>query len=293
MQQQQQRCHLSRRVLLVKEPARCCASDKSDDPYSVLLSSAGYAAAFLPVLAHRLHNIERLRGLLPSFGEYSGLVFTSQRAVEAWSEAWAGVSPGTSNEQVWSKGWTGLPHYCVGLATASALNRQLPVKAAPPIELILGAKQSGNAAALADFIVASRSQRPVSSSIQGKPLLYLVGDKTKDTLATLLSRAEIPLGQIQVYETFPCPTLQADIAHILHTEQGGSRFDWTVFFSPSGAKLVLPHISQSAMPKIAAIGPTTRDYLANEINVPIGAMADAPTPEALVEAIQAADTAAS
>ena len=281
---QQQR---KKRVLLVKEPRSRSAGDMlEEDPYSLALAEAGYSASFLPVLAHRLHNIPELRAIIQqgAVGRYSGLVFTSQRAVEAWNEAWTAVP---ASEEL---RWRDVPFYVVGPATAASL-RSLPSHTVPPAELILGAQESGNANALADFI-ASRHANGTSSNgdERMRPLLYLIGDKTKDTLSTLLHQASIPLKELQVYETYPSPTAQRDIERVFSSDD---RFDWVVFFSPSGVKLCSSHFMNGHKPfKIAAIGPTTRDYLQScSRSVPISAMAESPKPEALVQALQAADLA--
>jgi uroporphyrinogen-III synthase len=65
---------------------------------------------------------------------------------------------------------------------------------------------------------------------------------------------------------------------------------WLAFFSPSGREAVAksgidpqaPHV------RLAAIGPTTAGAL-EEAGWPVDAVADAPTPEALAEAIRAVE----
>jgi len=277
-------------VLLVKEPKKSDSDSSSasedGDPYGIALREAGYEAIYLPVLAHRLTNIPELRRIIESgaSSHYSGLVFTSQRAVEAWKEAWTGVA---DPESLNDPGCTTLPFYTVGPATAAALQR-LPGHAVPSLHLILGAQEAGNAIALADFVSARHRQwLPEASSSLVRPLLYLVGDKTKDTLSNQLGKASIPLEELQVYETYPSPQLEQDIQRICHASRPA--FDWIVLFSPSGAKLVLPHFSKESLPKLAAIGPTTRDYLVHTARVSCDAMADAPNPASLVKALQAAD----
>ena len=108
-------------VLLVKEPKKSDSDSSSasedGDPYGIALREAGYEAIYLPVLAHRLTNIPELRRIIESgaSSQYSGLVFTSQRAVEAWKEAWTGVA---DPESLDDPGHTTLPFYTVGPATA-------------------------------------------------------------------------------------------------------------------------------------------------------------------------------
>ena len=64
------------------------------DKYAEYFSGRGYDPIFVPVLEHRFNapNLEQVRQLIESGGlkpgpgrKYGGLVFTSQRAVEAFS----------------------------------------------------------------------------------------------------------------------------------------------------------------------------------------------------------------
>ncbi|CAD6583805.1 MAG: hypothetical protein CYPHOPRED_002498 [Cyphobasidiales sp. Tagirdzhanova-0007] len=256
-----------KRVLLVKE-ARSSTSVGEQDPY-VLVLSQEYAVDFLPALAHRLRNIAELTRIIENAGHerYSGILLTSQRAVEAW-EAAATASGGSIRKN--------LSFYVVGPSTAEALVR-LPSPIAPPASCIMGAEQSGNAEKLASYICANHRSL--------LPLLYLVGDKRRDTISLALHENRIPMSEIQVYETVPSPNLVADFRAL------GGHFDWIVFFSPSGADLVLPVLHDGIYhARIAAIGPTTREHLETGWKLTVTAMANAPSPEGLLLALMAADS---
>lgn len=268
------------------------------DPYDAALSRAGYVVHFLPVLSHRLVNLDKIgqfvsadpaaistqdgsaqwasSAIQPVVSRFAGVVFTSQRAVEAWAKAGQAILESDAPLQ---SAWHETPFYAVGPATASALLR-LDSRLRPSPSLILGAEESGSAERLASYIT-SRSRNTSNS-----PLLYLVGDKRKDTLPSLLQQQGIAIYEIQAYETFQSSTFEADYAVLKKEEQ----FDWIVFFSPSGVKLLIPLLGTKegdSYPNLAAIGPTTRDFLISQYSLEVAAMASSPTPESLLEAMLA------
>ncbi|KAK9894976.1 tetrapyrrole biosynthesis, uroporphyrinogen III synthase, partial [Cystobasidium minutum MCA 4210] len=271
-------------VLVLKEKN----NNGKQDPYEVALKKAGYSAHFLPVLSHRLVNLESIQHVIsgtPLSNEkyspsYSGVVFTSQRAVEAWATAGQAIIDSDTSSDLLAG--TDLPFYAVGPATSFALQR-LDERLRPPSSLILGAEETGNAVKLASYIV-SRQESCYDASQHSLPLLYLGGDKRKDTLSSLLKQGNITMHEIEAYETFPSPTFEADYAAL----EAYGHFEWIVFFSPSGAKLLLPLLPQKTVdksPRFAAIGPTTRDYLLSQAGVEVSAMAESPNPDSLITAM--------
>lgn len=323
MQMQMQTHTHTQRVLLVKEPRPSDdgegKGDAQRDPYDAVLTASGqFTVDFLPALSHRYTRLDELAGTIRAGLPYSGVVFTSQRAVQAYGKAWQ-LALGSSQRSARNGTLARIPFYTVGPATAASLGRELPPSAIPPPELILGAAESGNAEKLAHYILVHRDSLTAKEQLTCAPLLYLVGDKRKDTLSRLLSAADVPVCEIQVYETFPSQTFAQDWYHLCsqHSPALASRqsspselsssppppfplpFDWIVFFSPSGAKLLLPLLPREAStwPRIAAIGPTTRDFLASSPLPPassdgtegtplyVAAMAESPKPEALLVAL--------
>lgn len=283
------------RVLVLKDPRNQLENCGQRDSYEVALEIAGYAAHFLPVLSHKLVNLDKiarvltakdqesfgasqdLQGRSASISAFAGVIFTSQRAVEAWAEAGKVALQGNVTLQT---AWQSIPFYAVGPATASALLR-LDSRLRPPSSLVLGANETGNAIRLASFIASHLSSKSAA------PLLYLSGDKRKDTLESLLKEQGVRLHEIQAYETFQSPTFEEDYRRV----QLKGPFEWSVFFSPSGAKMLLPLLERESnvipSPQIAAIGPTTRDYLLSQ-NMKVAAMAECPNPDALVKAMLSA-----
>ncbi|KAI7900072.1 uroporphyrinogen-III synthase, partial [Cokeromyces recurvatus] len=123
-------------------------------------------------------------------------------------------------------------------------------------------------------------------------LLFLAGDKRRDIIPEALNQAKLPFREIQSYSTCVHPNLA-------HRMQGlDMRADWAVYFSPSGLKFILSTIDQQIKeklftvrnhPKIAVIGPTTSDYIINELSFHVNVVADKPNAEHLVNAIIAYD----
>jgi uroporphyrinogen-III synthase len=146
----------------------------------------------------------------------------------------------------------------VGPKTADALRAQ---GFAPTGE------ETGGAAALASVIAKKK-----------RPYLFLSGNRRRDTLPNALRKAGTPYDELVVYETH----LRSEI-DLPDPEPG----DWLVFFSPSGIKAVARQSSRGvAEYRLATIGPTTASALREHDWSP-EAVADTPSPDALVRAIQA------
>jgi len=299
--------------------AEAAAAPAPSDPYEAVLSST-YRTYFLPALTHAFVNYDTLQEnvLNGPKGRFGGVVVTSQRAVEAWAHCRKSAEPRhvdvSSNDAPSSSeaqsAWDEVPFYCVGPATAAsllALNTQTCV--VPPSSMVRGGEESGNADKLADYIIAmhglsigsttsscdsSPSQGPLEPAVpQPLPLLYLVGDKTRETIAGRLSSAGIPVVKLHVYDTFPSPTFDENFRAVVNEAGGIDHLRWIAFFSPSGAKQALPLLASwkeklDLGPRIAAIGPTTRDYLLGA-GIEVHAMAHSPKPEALLQAIRLYD----
>ncbi|KAL7005602.1 uroporphyrinogen-III synthase [Cystobasidiomycetes sp. EMM_F5] len=256
-------------VLLVKEPK----GRAENDPYTRELQPF-YAASFLPALTHVLSNTEELQEIVRqgNHQRFAGVIATSQRAVEAWETA------GRAVQAAPSLFWSTTPFYVVGPATAATVSR-LPVHIRPTQDNIIGSS-SGNAESLADLMCDQPSSAP------NLPYLYLVGDKRRETLSRRLIKADRLVHELQVYETAPSPTFLRDLSRVIAAISPNS-FDWIVFFSPSGAKLLLPlmHALPSSA-KIAVIGPTTHDFVSKVPSFSVHATAQSPSPEALLSALR-------
>lgn len=223
-------------------------SGSEPDPYVDAFAEAGMEATCVPVLAFTFPHQEALRERLQRPAAYDGLICTSPRAVRALREAFA--------EPVVDAGaWQAKTAYAVGPRTAEGL-RDLGFE---PV-----GEESGSAAALA-------------SVIANKKLLFLCGNRRRDTLPDALNEAGIPFEELVVYETHT----RTDI-----TLPEGRKGDWLAFFSPSGIEAI--RAASGVDPSLyrkAAIGPTTAAALEKQ-GWPAEAVAASPTPAALVQAIQ-------
>jgi uroporphyrinogen-III synthase len=275
-------------VLLLKTPSQ------PTDLYQECLESldnGAYQPVFVPVLQHEIlpDAISELESLLLSDGfrstpdshcpRYGGIIFTSQRAVQAFTHVIKNLETRGSN--------TGLDNtavlYVVGPATARALEPLgLPCE-------ILG-EETGNGDALANFIISNYKTRWREAE---KPaLLFLVGEQRRDVIPRSLQSQHlkatdrIRVEEVEVYKTAEHPDFGKEFRRIWRSN--ASQPQWVVVFSPTGCSTVLHVISTDghhSKTKVATIGPTTRAHLLEEYGFVANAVANKPTPEGLAAAI--------
>ncbi|ORY72888.1 tetrapyrrole biosynthesis, uroporphyrinogen III synthase [Leucosporidium creatinivorum] len=243
------------------------------DAYSALTPLV-QSLTYLPVLSTQLLP-SALSSILsdpsPPGSRYSGVIITSARAVRAWERAATGRGGG--------KGWQQLPFFVVGQPTAEAL---LGMEDCPTRrERVLGA-ESGTGDKLARYIrrhVASAEQEQEGEQEQKqkqkqkqKPLLYLVGDKNKETITEILLADEggekgegegegeggIRTERVQVYETEVVDSFGEDLQRALQgiactasaSEPTATEPPTTVYlalFSPSGCLPLLTHLRRLSL----------------------------------------------
>ena len=228
-------------------------SGDDPDPYERLLETAGFQARSIPVLRFELLNDESLRRTLERPKDYDGLVVTSPRAVDALADA---ISWLPSENMLWHAKAV----FAIGPRTADAARA-------------IGFEPVGEDAGSAENLAAFISRRHLA-----RPLLFLSGDRRKDTLPEVLKEAGIGVEEVCVYRTIPRTDLDF---------RAMEQPDWAVFFSPTGLEALesargidLHSVS------IAAIGETTADAL-RKAGYHVRAAADRPTPEALIAAMEA------
>jgi|SRR5690242_787440 len=283
-----------------------------NDTYEELFSTCddhGYAPIFVPVLEHRfkrdaLNSVRQHivnRGLVPTsqngLATYGALIFTSQRAVEAFIEVVEDIrKEGTfSIDELLPET---LPLYAVGPATARGL-RSLELHCP-----ILG-EETGNGEALAGFIL--EHYNALYPSVQNPPILFLVGDKRRDIIPKTLQSERLPLDQsarvdeLVIYETGEMLSFKTNFTNIWQKNaKSGSSRQWIVVFSPTGCRAMLESLDlldvKTGKTKkdaglrdilIVTIGPTTRDYLINEFEFTPDVVAEKPSPEGIAEGIRA------
>lgn len=287
------------------------------EEYFSQLDGGRYLPIFVPVLEHRftqgaLASIKQhiLDGaFLPERAseqcshKYGGMIFTSQRAVEAFTH----VIDGLRDEKVVIETLfsSSLPIYVVGPATGRGLRAlHLPCQ-------IVG-EEAGNGKTLAAFMLEHYQSLWTSNQARNeahmtKPgLLFLVGEQRRDIIPTTLTSISLPpdrrieVEELTVYETGVMESFSHDFAQLVSDHPGQAEKPWVIVFSPTGCKAMLEVLGMldnqtgritesgrtvSNIPYIATIGPTTRDYLINEFGYTPNVCAVRPSAEGLGEVI--------
>ncbi|CAO3638799.1 unnamed protein product [Mucor hiemalis] len=186
--------------------------------------------------------------------------------------------------------WNNLPAYIVGPQTAKALH-ELPL-----FKGHIDDKQhwtvAPRAAELIDLIVQDQQK------VRRPKILFLAGDKRRDLIPHGLKSANLEFHEIQSYVTCPHTDLSKSIENLPES-------DWLVYFSPSGLQFILSTIDtatrekflatsvNNTVTKTAAIGPTTADFIVEELGFSPHVMADKPDAQHLVDAIVQLDSSPS
>ncbi|XP_069755808.1 uroporphyrinogen-III synthase [Narcine bancroftii] len=256
-------------VLLLKDAKE---GDLGPDPYVQEFASHGLQATLIPVLSFEFISRQDLSEKLALPEAYSGLIFTSPRAVNAvklclgekvLGEAWCNHSL--------RERWNEKSVYVVGRSTANLVNE---------IGLATQGEESGNAEKLAEYICIKESSNFL-------PLLFPCGTLKRETLPRILKENNVPLETITVYQTSQHPSFQQVISDYF-SEQGIPAS--ITFFSPSGVRFCLKTIQNLARDsinqiKFAAIGPTTAEAMMSE-GLTVSCTSEKPTPQDLAACIR-------
>jgi uroporphyrinogen-III synthase len=278
------------------------------EEYFAELDGGRFHPTFVPVLEHRftesaLKTIEdaiRNGAFTPSPNAagktYGGMIFTSQRAVEAFTEVIDTLRK--QDARIDELLPESLPIYVVGPATARSLRLlNLPCQ-------ILG-DETGNGEALAHYMLEHHTK--ASNDTKPRPgLLFPVGEQRRDIIpktlmdSSLPSNKRIDVEELTVYETGVMESFRDHFSDLLERRPKNRKSLWVIVFSPTGCKVMLEVLGMldadggkaklGTKPaakdiRIAAIGPTTRNYLINEFSYEPDVCAPKPTAEALGEAI--------
>ncbi|KAL8720864.1 MAG: hypothetical protein Q9225_002343 [Loekoesia sp. 1 TL-2023] len=317
-------------VLLLKNP-----SSGHEDPYTTHLSSnpptpiSKYQPIYVPVLEHTLYTdpiltiLDRsLKGgdteLPVTTFAYGGLIFTSQRAVEAFASALAHLSSLLDADPksliLRRLEHLAIPLYAVGPATALSLDGI--VQEYLPRCWIRGGEDAGTGEALAELILTDYnsfySERTDVKTAEGrndkkkKPLLFLTSAKHRDIIPVTLTSAppeqRIDVEELIVYASTESQSFAFDISNALTTTATAS-IRWIVIFSPMAGETLLRTlgwpddesmtIHNPAHPCwvdrktfIVSIGPTTRDYMMKKFGFNVDVCAEKPSPEGVRKGIE-------
>uniref|UniRef100_A0A2A4JM04 Uroporphyrinogen-III synthase n=1 Tax=Heliothis virescens TaxID=7102 RepID=A0A2A4JM04_HELVI len=216
-----------------------------------------YSTVFVEPLQFELMRSGELADSL--LREYSGLVLTSPRAVEAVAKCWDPTRFAI---------WNSRKVYTVGDASSHK------------IKLLLGLDargvSSGNAENLANTIVR---ENPANSKF-----LFPCGNLRSETLPTILESSHISIDALTVYETKENDNLKEDLMKVndLH------RPCCMVFFSPSGCEYIHRQLQTfsnrlTELPHFA-IGNSTACKIEN-LGIEVAGVAAKPKADSLVESI--------
>lgn len=228
-----------------------------------------YSPIFIPVLdtnfpesaiTHVTHLLDT-HALDPTHPSriYSGLIFTSQRAVDAFALALSHARTCSIAQP---------PVYVVGPATGTSV-RALRLRD-------VRGEGSGNGAALAAHIADVHE-------VRSAPLLFLVGEVRRDVIPRVLGALpegrKVEVEEIVVYETGEREGFGKVFEECARDE------GWVVVFSPQGVRQMLEVRGRRKRLRIAVIGPTTRDCL-KAFGVEPDVCAEMPSPEGVAKGIE-------
>ncbi|KAJ3570183.1 hypothetical protein NP233_g4574 [Leucocoprinus birnbaumii] len=301
-------------VILLRAPV-----ESPPDPYESTLRDSSFNPFSLPVLETSLTHLPELQSLIssgPQSKAFTGVIITSKRSCEAWNTATKNLIGSTSHDDdLLAKlnaslaSWTSLPFYVVGKGTAAALQefRGLCSDSNEKLTLDIRGQETGTGEQLAHFILED-----ITKDRSSNGLLYLTGDKNRDTVPKILSSEKahdnkIALHALQVYETHGATDFEKNLDSLITqampiTDSGRSDdIWWIVFFAPSSSLFAYPMLrkhfnfisldspinSSTSIPtaKVAAIGQVTSAYLEEKLKIRVDAIAAKPSPEALSAAL--------
>ncbi|XP_053634573.2 uroporphyrinogen-III synthase isoform X2 [Cherax quadricarinatus] len=241
------------------------SGEKSDMHYTNTLTQSGFSPVNIPVLCFQFCNQGPLKTSLQNPQDYSGIIFTSQRAVEAVAEVYLNLAVRCHAS------WDEKKIFVVGEATGKAVQNLL--------KLTCIGQESGNAQQLIPIIIRE-------TKAFDKPLLYPCGNLGKDELPRLLVNYDRDFKALTIYETSQHAQLKYTIQKLINA---GQKPTYMVFFSPSGVNFALPILQSLNVDvtgiKIIAIGPTTNTALVQQ-NIPVSGVCPTPTPEGLIHILK-------
>jgi uroporphyrinogen-III synthase len=232
------------------------------DKFVQLLEESDYEVRSINCLNFKFKNLEPISEEMQKVDGYEGMIFTSQRAIQA-------VFKATESDPEQLVQWQQKTNYSVGESTSESAKSLL--------HLDTKGNETGNAQALASLIVDNHRNK------QPKPFLFPSGNLKQDILEKSLKENSIEVQCVEAYETVQ----HSDLEKLIE-ELKAVKIEFIVFFSPSGIKFSMPLLKKHEVNlesvKAIAIGPSTKKTL-EENNVQCFRMCSKPTPQSLLEAL--------
>lgn len=177
------------------------------------------------------------------------IIITSQRTVECLNECILPVLDAEHKSLLLNK-----VIYTVGPATAEYLQQS-------GFKNIRGGKEAGNGNILADIIISDLQHSTEDFLLKNHgPILFFVGQIRKDIILKKLSKSDISIREVVVYDT---KELQDNVIRFQECVKN-SVTNYVVVFSPQGMNEIVDYLKDqpnSSKFRIASIGPTTKKYL--------------------------------
>uniref|UniRef100_D3TQC3 Uroporphyrinogen-III synthase n=2 Tax=Glossina TaxID=44049 RepID=D3TQC3_GLOMM len=239
------------------------SESESTDVYAEELHRHYFNPIFVPTLSFGFKNLDKLNAKLQHPDDYSGLIFTSPRCVEA-------VCKALKNNEL-PGAWKMLHNYAVGEVTHNLAMSDLQ-------QLFTHGKQTGTARSLAEFIIETFDG--------GKDLPFLLpcSNLAQDTLNLKLHEAGFRVDACEVYET----KCSADLAEHMARALSSENIEYMAFFSPSGVNCTYEYFKANNILldnyRLVAIGPSTRRALESK-NLKVHCTAERPTVEHLIKVL--------
>lgn len=242
--------------------------EENDSHASVLHHDGGYDVTCVSVLGFEFVNCDQLETVLRKSSEYSCLVLTSPRAVEALRNLIIKGNLATDFLQsFWGKKFT----FVVSTTTG---------KAAAEVGLKVIGMESGNSHSLSLLIIKEMTS---NEELITKPVLFLCGNLKLEILPQSLHAAGITVECLTVYETSADNNLRNNLERFL-VDKGLP--ECIIFYSPSGVNFAFPFLIELGFlindVKLLAIGPSTEKAI-KEHDFCVSGTSSLPTAEHLLE----------
>ena len=239
------------------------SESESSEEYADMLKQNKFNAIFVPTLGFGFKQMDILRAKLLAPENYTGLILTSPRTVDAVREA-LGDTPLPEE-------WKSLHNYSVGEVTHHLAMTTLD-------HLYTKGKETGNASNLADFIKENFDGN------KALPFLFPCGNLRTDALLSKLLACGFVFEPVTSYETICHP----DLAENLTKAMASDNVEYLAFFSPSGVNCTHEWFDKNNLSmskkKLVAIGPSTRRAIESK-GLTVYSTAEKPTVEFLVKVL--------
>lgn len=224
-------------------------------------------------------NSEMLSSCLSHLEEYSGIILTSIRCIDAMESVLKTLG---DNEPI-LENMKKLKIFTVGQSTSKHLKESFNLDS-------IG-HQSGSSTKLAQFILEDLVQLDVSNL---KPLLYPCSSIRSDTLLETLQKSQVPIHEVPVYNTNPNENIHQNLNEfrlsMLQPSSSSNIELIVIFFSPSGVDALNrplkqfqtdhPELVQRVKTKFVAFGQLTSHRMI-ELGLQVWFVASAPNAQAL------------